>query len=40
MMAGQANVVAQMLEADGCYCQVESCSDFEGVEWFAMAYLR
>ncbi|MGB3508122.1 MAG: peptide chain release factor N(5)-glutamine methyltransferase [Microcoleaceae cyanobacterium] len=40
MMAGQANVVQQMLESHGSYCQIEIFSDLEGVERFAMAYLR
>lgn len=40
MMAGQAQTVAEMLQAHGSYCEVQIFSDLEGVDRFAMAYLK
>ncbi|NEQ35748.1 MAG: peptide chain release factor N(5)-glutamine methyltransferase [Okeania sp. SIO3I5] len=40
MMDGQGEMVAEMLEDNGAYCRVEVFRDFEGVNRFAMAYLK
>ncbi|MGK7922047.1 MAG: peptide chain release factor N(5)-glutamine methyltransferase [Trichodesmium sp.] len=40
MMAGQGKVVAEMLQDHGAYCRVEICFDLEGVDRFAIAYLK
>jgi len=40
MMAGQGEVVAEMLQDHGSYCEVEICRDLEGVDRFALAYLK
>ena len=40
MMDGQGEMVAEMLQDNGAYCQVEIFPDLEGVDRFAMAYLK
>ncbi len=40
MMDGQGDRVAEMLRDYGAYCQVEIFPDVEGVDRFAMAYLK
>ncbi len=40
MMAGQGDMVAEMLRDSGAYCRVEIFPDMEGVDRFAMAYLK
>ncbi|GGA04892.1 peptide chain release factor N(5)-glutamine methyltransferase [Okeania sp. KiyG1] len=40
MMSGQGDKVAEMLQDNGAYCRVEIFSDIEGVDRFAMAYLK
>ncbi|MDE5101506.1 MAG: peptide chain release factor N(5)-glutamine methyltransferase [Trichodesmium sp. St19_bin2] len=40
MMAGQSEEVAKILYDHGSYCQVEIFGDLEGVDRFAMAYLK
>ncbi|NET42102.1 peptide chain release factor N(5)-glutamine methyltransferase [Okeania sp. SIO2B3] len=40
MMSGQGEMVAEMLQDNGAYCGVEIFSDIEGVDRFAMAYLK
>ncbi len=38
MMAGQAPTVAQLLDNQGSYCQIEIHTDLAGIERFALAY--
>ena len=38
MMAGQAQTVAQLLDNQGSYCQIEIHADLAGIERFALAY--
>lgn len=38
MMAGQAQTVAQLLDNQGSYCQIEIHTDLAGIERFALAY--
>ncbi|MBD3563048.1 peptide chain release factor N(5)-glutamine methyltransferase [Planktothrix sp. FACHB-1355] len=38
MMAGQADAVAELLERQGSYCEIQIFSDLEGVNRFALAY--
>ncbi|NEP86380.1 MAG: peptide chain release factor N(5)-glutamine methyltransferase [Okeania sp. SIO2C2] len=40
MMSGQGDKVAEMLQENRAYCGVEIFPDIEGVDRFAMAYLR
>ncbi|NEO52113.1 MAG: peptide chain release factor N(5)-glutamine methyltransferase [Okeania sp. SIO3B5] len=40
MMSGQGDKVAEMLQDNGAYCQVEIFPDIEGVQRFAMGYLK
>lgn len=40
MMSGQGEMVAEMLQDNGAYCRVEIFPDLEGVDRFAMAYLK
>lgn len=40
MMAGQGEMVAEMLQDNGAYCGVEIFRDLEGVDRFAMGYLK
>ncbi len=40
MMAGQGEMVAEMLYDHGSYCRVEIFPDLEGVDRFAMAFLK
>ena len=40
MMAGQAKTVAEILQTHGSYSRVQIFSDLQGVERFAMAYLK
>ena len=40
MMDGQGYKVAEMLQDNGAYCQIEIFPDIEGVDRFAMAYLK
>jgi release factor glutamine methyltransferase len=40
MMAGQAEAVAEILENQGSYCQVQIFADLAGVDRFALAYRR
>ncbi|MEM1172935.1 MAG: peptide chain release factor N(5)-glutamine methyltransferase [Cyanobacteria bacterium P01_H01_bin.35] len=40
MMAGQGEMVAEMLQDNGSYCRVEIFPDLEGVDRFAMGYLK
>jgi release factor glutamine methyltransferase len=38
MMAGQADVVTQLLEEQGSYCHIQIVSDLAGIDRFALAY--
>jgi release factor glutamine methyltransferase len=38
MMAGQADVVTQLLEEQGSYCHIQIVSDLAGINRFALAY--
>ena len=40
MMAGQAETVAEILESQGSYCQVQIFADLAGIDRFALAYRR
>ncbi|NES90207.1 MULTISPECIES: peptide chain release factor N(5)-glutamine methyltransferase [Okeania] len=40
VMSGQGDKVAEMLQDNGAYCGVEIFPDIEGVDRFAMAYLK
>lgn len=40
MMDGQGEMVAEMLQDNGAYCRVEIFPDIEGVDRFAMAFLK
>ena len=40
MMAGQAEGVAEILESQGSYCQVQIFADLAGIDRFALAYRR
>ncbi len=40
MMAGQAEAVAEILESQGSYCQVQIFADLAGIDRFALAYRR
>ncbi|MFB8793925.1 MAG: peptide chain release factor N(5)-glutamine methyltransferase [Microcoleus sp.] len=40
MMAGQAEAVADLLESQGSYCDVQIFADLAGVDRFALAYRR
>ncbi|MEB3341315.1 peptide chain release factor N(5)-glutamine methyltransferase [Okeania sp.] len=40
MMSGQGDIVVEMLQDHGSYCGVEVFPDLEGVERFAVGYLR
>lgn len=38
MMAGQADIVAQLLHQQGSYCHIQIFSDLAGIDRFALAY--
>jgi len=38
MMAGQADLVVNMLKNEGCYTNINVCKDLAGIERFAFAY--
>lgn len=40
MMAGQAQTVAELLQNQGSYCNIEIHADLAGIERFALAYRR
>jgi release factor glutamine methyltransferase len=40
MMAGQADAVADLLQRQGSYCQIQIHPDLAGIERFALAYRR
>lgn len=40
MMAGQAETVAQLLNSQGSYCNIQIFPDFAGIDRFALAYRR
>lgn len=40
MMAGQADAVVQLLQNQGCYCNIQIFPDLAGIERFALAYIK